>query len=118
MRGCRLYERWRGGCKSVCPLTILYVLTGSGLSESLPSEGDIELIPVEENEKRPSVPGDPVLEDYDDIEEPQESHGEEAEVSRVLLGPMGVHLCAFGFIVIFLLYCFYSETSALVDAYI
>ncbi|EHA97446.1 Deleted in malignant brain tumors 1 protein [Heterocephalus glaber] len=95
---------------------------GSGLSEPLPSEGvyeDIEPDHVEETEERPSMSGDPVLEDYDDIEEPQQSHGEEAEEeSRVLLSPLGVHLCACGFIVLFLLYCFYSESSALVDAYI
>ncbi|XP_012368854.1 scavenger receptor cysteine-rich domain-containing protein SCART1-like [Octodon degus] len=95
----------------------------SGLSEPLPSEGvyeDIEPVPVEEKEG-PSVSGDPALEDYDDIEEPQEGHGEEAEeaeVSRVLLTPMGVHLCAVGFIVLFLLYCFYSESSIPIDAYI
>ncbi|KAM6182250.1 scavenger receptor cysteine-rich domain-containing protein SCART1-like [Erethizon dorsatum] len=53
--------------------------SGSGMSEHLPSEGvyeDIEALPVEKKEERPSASGNLVLEeDYDDAEEPEKDCG-------------------------------------------
>ncbi|KAM5271876.1 scavenger receptor cysteine-rich domain-containing protein SCART1 [Ctenodactylus gundi] len=73
--------------------------SGSGLSEHSPSEGvyeDIEAVPKEEKEERPSVSRVSVLGDYDDARELEEDHGEETEESGVLLRPMGGTPCSLG----------------------
>lgn len=95
---------------------------GAGLSGHQPSEGvyeDIEAVPVGEKDGASPESRDPTQEeDYDDVAEPEEGHWDEGEEAGALLSPTGVHLCALGSMVLFLLYCSHVQGSALASAYI